>query len=83
MAFAAFKDDKTLAELPTQFVVHPTQVPEWKPHVPARFVDVFGSKKSMSDAPALKVLHARIEQPARHWRMIVEKGRSSRRMAKT
>jgi transposase len=60
VAFAACKGDKTLAELATQFCVHPTQITEWKPHVLARAVDVFGGTKSTSDAPDLKVLHAKI-----------------------
>ena len=51
MAFAACKGDKTLAELATQFSVHPTQITEWKQHVLARAVDVFGGPKSTSDAP--------------------------------
>ena len=33
VAFAAFKGDKTLAELATQFGVHPTQITEWKQHL--------------------------------------------------
>jgi transposase-like protein len=62
VAFAVFKGDKTLAELATQFGVHPTQITDWKPHVLARAVDVSGGTKSTSDAPDLKVLHAKIGQ---------------------
>ena len=32
VAFAAFKGDRTLAELATQLSVHPTQITEWKQH---------------------------------------------------
>jgi transposase len=64
VAFAAVKGEKTLAELATQFGVHPTQITEWKPHVLARAVDVFGGTKSTSDVPDLKVLHAKIGQLA-------------------
>src|SRR2546427_9315779 len=65
VAFAAFKGDKTLTELATQFGVHPTQTTEWKQHLLARAVDVFGgTTKPTSDAPDLKVLHAKIGQPA-------------------
>jgi transposase len=64
VAFAAVKGDKTLAELATQLSVHPTQITEWKQHVLARAVDVFGGTKSTSDVPDLKVLHAKIGQLA-------------------
>jgi len=49
VAFAAVKGDKTLAELATQFGVHPAQVTKWKQHVLAWAIDVFGVTKSMSD----------------------------------
>ena len=42
VAFDAVKGDKTLAEPATQFSVHPTQITEWKQHLLARAVDVFG-----------------------------------------
>jgi len=44
VAFAAFKSDKTLAEMATQFGVHPTQITQWKQHLPARAVDVFAAR---------------------------------------
>lgn len=65
VAFAAVKGEKTLAELATQFGVHPTQITEWKQHLLARAVDVFGgTMKTTLDAPDLKVLHAKIGQLA-------------------
>ena len=64
VAFAACTGDKTLAELATQFGVHPTKITDWKPHVLARAVEVCGGTKSTSDAPDLKVLHATIGQLA-------------------
>jgi transposase-like protein len=64
VAFAAFKGDKTQAELATQFGVHPTQITEWKQHLLARAADVFGGTKSTSDAPDLTVFHAKIGQLA-------------------
>ena len=64
VAFAACKGDKTLAELATHFSVHPTQITEWKQHLLARAVDVFGGTKSTSKAPDLKVLHSKIGQLA-------------------
>ncbi len=42
VAFAAVKGEKTLAELATQFGVHPTQITEWKQQLLARAADVFG-----------------------------------------
>ncbi len=64
VAFAAVKGEKTLAELATQFGVHPTQITEWKQQLLTRAVDVFGGTKALSDAPDLKVLHAKIGQLA-------------------
>ena len=64
VAFAAVKGDKTLAELATQFSVHPTQITEWKQQLLTRAIDVFGGTKATSDAPDLKVLHAKIGQLA-------------------
>ena len=64
VAFAAVKGEKTLAELATQFGVHPTQITEWKQQLLARAVDVFSGTRSTSDAPDLKVLHAKIGQLA-------------------
>ena len=58
------KGDKTLAELPEQFRVHPTQITEWKQQLLARAADVFGGSKAISDMPDLKVLHAKIGQLA-------------------
>jgi transposase len=65
VAVAAVKGEKTLAELATQFSVHPTQITEWKQHLLTRAADVFfGGTKATSDAPDLKVLHAKIGQLA-------------------
>ena len=64
VAFTAVKGDKTLAELATQFSVHPTQITEWKQQLLTRAVDVFGGTNATSDMPDLKVLHAKIGQLA-------------------
>ena len=58
---AAFKAQ---VELAIQFSVDPTQITEWKQHLLARAVDVFSGTKSTSDAPDLRVLHAKIGQLA-------------------
>jgi transposase len=62
VALAAFKGDKTLAELAEHFGVHPTQITEWKQQLQARASDVFGGPKPKPDAPDLKSLHAKIGQ---------------------
>ena len=64
VAVAAFKGDKTLAELATHFGGHPTQITEGKQHLLERASEVFGGTKPTSDAPDLKVLHAKIGQLA-------------------
>ena len=65
VALAAGQGEKTLAELATQFGVHPTQITEWKQQLLTRAVDVFGgTTKATLDAPDLKVLHAKIGQLA-------------------
>ncbi len=72
VAFAACKGDKTLAELATQFGVHPTQITEWKQQLLARVADVFGGTTHKPDMPDLKILHAKIGQlgarPSNGWR---------------
>jgi transposase-like protein len=64
VAVAAIKGDKTLAELAEQFSVHPTQITEWKQPLLARAADVFGGRKTPSETPDLKTLHAKIGQLA-------------------
>jgi transposase len=64
VALAAFKGDKTLAEMAEQFGVHPSQITEWKQQLLERAADVFGGTKPKPDAPDLKVLHAKIGQLA-------------------
>ena len=45
VAFAAVKGEKTLAELATQFGVHPTQITEWKQQLLTQAVDVFAGRR--------------------------------------
>jgi transposase len=60
---AAARGDKTLAELPEQFDVHPNQLTEWKPQLLERAADVFGGpSKDRPGEPDLEVLHAKIGQ---------------------
>jgi len=64
VALAALKGDKTLAELAEQFGIPPTQITKWKQPWLERAAGVFGGTKPESDAPELKVLHAKIGQLA-------------------
>ena len=44
VALAALREDKTMAELCTQFQVHPNQIGEWKKQLMARATEVFGGR---------------------------------------
>jgi transposase-like protein len=43
---AAMREDKTLAELATQFDIHPNQITEWKRQVLEAMPEVFGRRKA-------------------------------------
>jgi transposase-like protein len=65
VALAALKGDKTLAELATQFDVHPTQITQWKAQLLERAAEVFEGGAKPSDPPVdLKALHAKIGELA-------------------
>jgi len=65
VALAALKGDKTLAELASQFDLHPNQITQWKVQLVETAEELFGGGQHPSaPAPDLKNLHAKIGQQA-------------------
>jgi transposase len=65
VALAAFRGDKTLAELAEQIDVHPHQITEWKKQLLERVAEVFDGPRRKDEPPVdLKALHAKIGQLA-------------------
>ena len=60
VAVAAFKGDKTLAELAQQFSVHPHQITDWKCQLLVRSAQVFGETEDVAPVPDLKTLHCAV-----------------------
>ena len=51
MALAAIRDDRTLAELASQFDVHPNPITQWKSQLLERATLVFGAGTRSTDKP--------------------------------
>jgi len=62
VALAAVKGEKTLAELATQFELHPTQINQWRSQLLEGAAAVFGAGSEAAAAPSvdIKTLHAKI-----------------------
>src|SRR2546425_728358 len=66
-ALAAFKDEKTLAQLAQQYDVHVNQITTWKAQLLERVSEVFASaaeRKEASGGPSVKDMQAKIGQLA-------------------
>ena len=53
VALESLKEDRTIAELASEYKVHPSQITKWKKHLQEHIDDLFSSSYGKDDADAV------------------------------